>query len=237
MKGKLVIIDGPDGAGKSSGLEGLESWAVENGKQILDLRKFALKEQRLPYSDEISEYDVILSVEPTLAGIGKVIKQELIKTGSKFSGLSIAHAFALDRDILYKQVLIPALESGKLVFQERGVLTSFVYQPLQIHIPLKELMNLPGNRQALKYAPDLVIICTAEPQYLMSRLADNTQMFERLSFLRKVHQRFRSEWLRTIFSKFGTRFIYLDTSGTKEETRGLVKAKWEAFLNTAYQSV
>jgi thymidylate kinase len=231
VKGKLVIVDGPDGAGKSLIMDALAGWA--EGRRVLDIRRFARDHGRLPSAQEFADYDVILSCEPTLAGIGKTIKEELIRGGKKYSPLSIAHAFAIDREILYRTVIVPALDSGKLVFQERGVLTSFVYQPVQIHIGLSELMNLPGNRLALKYAPSFVIICFVEPEKLLSRLGTESQIFEELSFLRKVDQRYKSEWLQAMFSKLGTKFVFLDTSGTEADTKEKALKLWQAFIGFA----
>ncbi len=178
-----------------------------------------------------------MSCEPTLAWIGRVIKEEMIRSSGKeqYSGVSIAQAFALDREILYKRVIIPALEAGKIILQERGVITSFVYQPLQIHIPLTDLMNLPGNKLALKYAPALIIICTAQPEAVIPRIEarsdQSKQIFEELSFQRNLIQRYTSEWLQTLFSKFGSTFKFIDTTPPRneEETRAAARKIWEEF--------
>ncbi|MBW2988416.1 hypothetical protein KY318_02800, partial [Candidatus Woesearchaeota archaeon] len=185
-----------------------------------------------------SDSDVIISCEPTLAWVGKIIKEELIRPKERlsYSGVTIAHAFALDREILYRRVIIPALEQGKIIFQERGVITSFVYQPVQIHTPLTELMNIPGNKLALKYAPSLIIICTVEPEYLMPRLekrpSHDRQIFEHLSFQRKLYHRYKSDWLRELFAKYGSTFAYIDTNPPKTEEDTILAAKkvWEDYL-------
>ncbi len=236
MRGKFVIIDGPDGAGKSHGMSGLVQWAKTNSLKLFDLYEFAQRENRIPSFDKLQEFDVLLSCEPTLAWVGKAIKEELIRSdiATQYSGISIAQAFAIDREILYRKLLIPALKNGKLVFQERGFLTSFVYQPLQIHIPLSQLMSLPGNKLAMKNPPDLVIICTTEPEYLIMRIRQRnakSQIFEKLNFLRKVHQRYKSSWLRELLNKIGTSVAYIDTSPPKTErdTVQEVLKLWEGF--------
>ncbi len=228
MKGKLVIVDGMDGAGKSSALKGLIEWAVENNKKTFDLRKFEKDSGRIANFENFKEADVIISAEPTLSGVGKVIKEILIKKNG-YSGISIAQAFAIDREIHYNRVVIPALEAGKLVFQERGITTSFVYQPVQIHISLRELMSLPGNKLALKYPPSVIFICLAEPEYLTAR-NDGKQIFEEVNYVRNLYNRYKSEWLQGIFSNSLFKFIQTNPPKTEEDTKNEAKDAWQQLI-------
>ena len=234
MKGLLVVVEGPDGAGKSCALQGLKLWAEQNKRNVFDAREFEKQNHRIPSFTEVKDFDIIINAEPSKAGLGQTIREELIrpKEGRKYSGVSIAQAFAIDREISYKKLIIPALEAGKWIFQERSVITSFVYQPVQIHIPMTELMNLPGNRLALKYAPNLIIVCTVEPEYLAPRMKNDNQIFKHLTFLRKVHERYRSEWLQAMFSKTGSKFFFVDTTPpvSKDETIHQVTKEFDRLI-------
>lgn len=238
MSGKFLMVDGLDGAGKGVVIDSLRHYFDEQGKKILDLREYWKDNNEIPELSEVQEYDVICSAEPTFSMIGKVIREEIVRQNDrKYSGLSTAHAFALDREILYRKLLLPAISAGKTVIQERGVITSIVYQPIQLEkINLKDIINLPGNRLALKNAPDLLIILKAEPNVIMNRLSERGKkdhaIFENLMFQKKVEMRYESEWLRKLFMQFGSKVVYLDTNPprTPEDTKINSVKIWEEHL-------
>ena len=230
MRGKLVIVDGLDGAGKSQAMKGLIQWARDQQKSVFDLRKYQNETGKIGSFEGFKQADVIISTEPTLSGIGKVIKNVLIRE-SGYSGVSIAQAFAIDREIHYKRIIIPALEAGKLIFQERGLTTSFVYQPLQIHIPLRELMGLPGNKLSLKYPPALIIVCLADPEYLIARSSGGQQIFENLTFQRNLFHRYKSEWLRGLFSSSIFKYIITNPPMSSEDTMLAARRIWEQLIS------
>lgn len=226
MKGKLVMVDGLDGSGKGVVIDAIAEWCSESGKRVLDLREYCVEKNTFPQPEELHNYDIILSAEPSFCYIGKGIREELVKAdGRKYSAMSLAHAFALDREILYKRVLLPALHLGINVFQERGVVSSLVYQPVQERIQLSELLKMPGNKLAVDNAPSMLMITTVSPETVVRRLGarekkDNS-IFDTLSFQRKIDERYRSEWLKRLFENSGSKVIYLDTDEPKtvDETK------------------
>jgi dTMP kinase len=190
--------------------------------------------------EEVQEYDVLVSYEPTSSMIGKVIREELIRKNEKrkYSGLSTAQAFSLDREILYKKLLVPALQAGKTIFQERGIISSLVYQPIQLEqITLMDIMKLPGNAFAIKHAPSLLIIINLDPDIALKRLKERKKqdhaIFEEVLFLRKIAARYKSDWIQKVFEKGGTKIVYIDTNppATVEETEKKVIEIWETFNN------
>ena len=171
MKHKFVMVDGLDGSGKGTIVDGLAEWAERKGLKILDVRTYCRDKNTFPTYEEIEQSDVIVSAEPTFCYVGKAIREELVRASDrKYSALSLAHAFALDREILYRRVILPALKAGKYIFQERGVTSSIVYQPVQEHIQVSELLRFPGNRFALQNAPSLLIIAKVSPETVVKRL-------------------------------------------------------------------
>ena len=131
--GKFLMVDGLDGSGKGVVIDALKDYFERKEMKIFDLRYYWKENNDIPGVEEIKDYDVICSAEPTFSMVGKVIREELVRDNKrKYSGLSTAHAFALDREILYKKLLIPARAAGKIILQERGVVTSIVYQPIQL---------------------------------------------------------------------------------------------------------
>lgn len=232
LKNRFVMVDGLDGSGKGAIVDALQEWAENKGMKVLDLRSYCREKGTFPEAEELLQYDAIVSAEPTFCYIGKAIREEMIRaTERQYPAMSIAQAFALDREILYRRVIIPAIKAGKYVFQERGISSSLIYQPVQEHIQLSELLKMTGNKIAMQFSPALLVIAVVKPETVVKRLGlrekkDNS-IFDSLEFQRNIDSRFRSDWLRQLFEQHGSKVGYIDTNEPKtlEETqREAVKA-------------
>ena len=231
------MVDGLDGSGKGTVIDALRDYLETKGKKVFDLRKHCNEHIELPEFSELKDYDVIVNAEPTYSFLGRAIRDEIVKDNQRnYSGLTTAHAFALDREILYKKVIIPALNAGKTIIQERGVVSSFVYQPIQLErMNLQDIMNIPGNRLALKYAPNLLVITQVDPQVVIHRLENREKkdhaIFEKLVFQRQIANRYESEWLKKLFEGKGSKVQFLDTNYPKtvEDTKRLAIEMWDEF--------
>ncbi|MBI2143818.1 thymidylate kinase [Candidatus Woesearchaeota archaeon] len=237
LKNRFVMVDGLDGSGKGTIVDALQKWAELKGMKVLDLRSYCREKNTFPEPEEALQYDAVVSAEPTFCYVGKAIREELVRAlDRRYSAITLAQAFALDREMLYKRVLIPAIKAGKYVFQERGLSSSLVYQPVQEHIQLSELIKLPGNRTALQFAPNLFIIATVRPETVIKRLGTREKkdysIFDNLSFQRNVDSRFRSDWLRQLFEQHGSKVVYLNTDEPKtaEDTQKEAVTVFEGFM-------
>lgn len=241
MDYKLVLIEGIDGSGKGVVTDTFKELAEKEGLKCFDLREFIKKEKEFPEYEAIKDYDVIISAEPTYGWVGRAIRQEMIRDNKrKYSALAVAQAYSLDRKILYKRLLIRALQDGKMVLQERSVVSSIAYQPLQAQIqgedlPLETVLKLPGNKLAIEdYPPSMVIITRLDPETAIQRLADRDKkdacIFERLEFLKKLSKRYESTWLKSLFEKHGSKVVYFDTSETIEVTKNQARKIWNDYL-------
>jgi len=227
-KGTFVMVEGLDGSGKGVVVSALRDYLEQQeGKKVFDLREYWKENANIPEIEEVMNSDVICSAEPTFANVGRAIREELIRNNRRsYSGTTTAQAFALDREILYKKLIIPALKEGKIILQERGVTTSLVYQPIQNEqINLKDIINLPGNKLAIKNAPDLLIIVRVEPIIVIERLKqrhkDDNAIFENIIFQRKAQFRFESDWLKKLFTHYNSEIVFLDTNppATVDDTK------------------
>lgn len=233
-KGKFIMIDGLDGSGKGTAVSALRDYFESQGKKIFDLREYWKQTNDIPELEEVMDYDVICTSEPTFSMVGKVIREEIVRTNKRqYSGMTTAQAFALDREILYKKLILPAKKAGKIIIQERGVTTSLAYQPVQNErIQLKEIINIPGNQMAIKNAPDLLIIVKVDPEVAIERLQAREKkdqaIFENLVFQRNVQYRFESEWLKKLFTHYNSNVVYLDTNqpSTIEDTKNKTVTIW-----------
>ena len=233
------MVDGLDGSGKGTIVDGLAEWAERKAMSILDIRNYCRDKNDFPSVEEIEKAEVILSCEPTFCYVGKAIREELVRTSERrYSAWSLAQAFSLDREILYRRVIIPAVKAGKYIFQERGLTSSIVYQPVQERIQLSELLKLPGNRLAVQNAPSLLLIAKVSPDTVVKRLGLRTKkdysIFDNLAFQRKLDERYSSEWLRRLFEQHGSKVEYIDTNEPKseEDTKREAVEILEKFIGT-----
>lgn len=215
------MIDGIAGSGKSTILKAVHAWAQQQNHRVFRLNDW--NEVEPPKFEDVADHDIYFTYEPTRTWIGRAIRYELSRDDVPYSGHSLSHAFALDREIMYRRFIIPALEAGKIIIQDRGVCTSYVYQPvMEQHCPIEHIQELPGNRLAMSHAPD-VLILTKLPAHeaharIQKRDDDSKGVFAHLPFLQKLETRFQEPWLRELFETRGTELHELDTSGTLEES-------------------
>lgn len=212
----LIMIDGIEGGGKSTIVESWKKCASEQGKNIFDLKKYGLENGRYPEYNELQSYDIIFSAEPTFFGIGKIIREEMIKNGSDYSELAIAQAYSLDRLVLYKKIILPALQDNKIVIEDRGVSTSLCYQALSGNLSLDILAQLPGNALALKHRPDHLILISMSIETAQKRLASRYEkqddaIFDKIDFQQKAATMYLSPEYQKLFTDRGTAIQYLNT--------------------------
>lgn len=226
------MIDGIDGSGKSSIVAALKEYLVGQGNAIFDLKDYWLSQGKYPEYRELKSYDFIFTSEPTFIGIGKVLREELLKNGNDYPEKAIAHAFSLDRMVLYKKIIIPALNDNKCVISDRGVSTSLCYQTLSGKLSLKELTEMVGNSLALENAPEHLIILKIDPKVAISRLNKRSEkqddvVFEKLDFQTKAADLFYSAEYKKLFEAHGTKVHYLPSNASidimKAEAIKLIK--------------
>jgi dTMP kinase len=104
---RYVMLDGPDGCGKSSQARALCEWLTGRGARVLHVR------------------------EPGSTPVGEALRQLLLapKTGA-LQPLTEALLFSAARAETVAAVVAPALQRGEIVVAERGYLSTVVYQAL-----------------------------------------------------------------------------------------------------------
>ncbi len=226
--GTLIILDAIDGAGKYTAIKAMAEHLTSQGKKIFNLSEYAQREHRLPNVDEpdIVDADVLISSEPTFCWIGAAIREEIIKTqtGRSYHARAAAEAFALDRQVLFTRVILPFLQAkpGRYVLQERGVISSLAYQPLQdTSVTVDWLLSLEGNRAELSRPPNLLLLLRLTSDEAMKRIGGRTNkidghIYEELSFQERLIARYRDPHVLKPYQDLGTRIVEIDATQPPE---------------------
>ena len=124
MKGLFIVMEGPDGSGKTT--------------QINLLLKEYLEE---------AGYECLITREPGGTVIGEEIRQLILNPEHKeMSPVTEMLLYAASRAQLVHEVIGPALEEGKIVISDRFVDSSIVYQGIarKLGISTVSAVNAPG---------------------------------------------------------------------------------------------
>ena len=123
MKGLLIVMEGPDGSGKTTQINLLKEYLEEAG------------------------YECLITREPGGTVIGEEIRQLILNPEHKeMSPVTEMLLYAASRAQLVHEVIGPALEEGKIVISDRFVDSSIVYQGIarKLGISTVSAVNAPG---------------------------------------------------------------------------------------------
>lgn len=227
-KGRFVVVDGIDGVGKGVFLNTLVEEAVKEGKRVFDVHQFWKTHDFHPDPKYIiSNYDIIITSEPTFVGVGKLIREELIaKNGRDYTPEATAEAYALDRRILYETLILPVLNAGIDVYQSRSFSTSIVYQrqmalDLGRDFKVEEILSIPGNAFCHAHPMDFMIVPTIKDAAEAIRRSERREKqdnckFENLEFQLKLKAHYESKEFQAVFNRIGVPVIYMDAGKTLE---------------------
>lgn len=173
--GIFIVIEGIDGAGKSTQAKLLAKWFERRG------------------------YDVVLTKEPTDTAFGKLIRK-LVLTGGRegiIDGAKISHEaeallFAADRAEHVKKLIEPSIKAGKVVISDRYFYSSLAYQWAR-GLDLEWLINL--NKFAIR--PDLVILLDLPVKESMKRI-NGRQLKSEFDRIAELQKRVRENYLKLV---------------------------------------
>ena len=123
MKGLFIVMEGPDGSGKTTQINLLKEYLEEAG------------------------YECLITREPGGTVIGEEIRQLILNPEHKeMSPVTEMLLYAASRAQLVHEVIGPALEEGKIVISDRFVDSSIVYQGTarKLGISTVSAVNAPG---------------------------------------------------------------------------------------------
>ncbi len=123
MSGMFIVLEGPDGSGKTTQISLLQQYLEEKGRECIVTR------------------------EPGGTRIGEAIREVILNPEYKeMSDVTEMLLYAASRAQLMHDVIAPAIEAGKVVISDRFVDSSKVYQGIArgLGIDTVSMINGPG---------------------------------------------------------------------------------------------
>lgn len=123
MKGLFIVMEGPDGSGKTTQINLLEQYLKEAG------------------------YECLITREPGGTVIGEEVRELILNPEYKeMSPVTEMLLYAASRAQLVHEVIGPALEEGRIVISDRFVDSSIVYQGIARNLGISTVaaVNAPG---------------------------------------------------------------------------------------------
>lgn len=203
MKGLFITFEGPDGSGKSTQITRLKEYLSSKG------------------------YDVLLVREPGGTRISEQIRSVILDTENKgMNPICEALLYAASRAQLTHQVIIPALEEGRMVIADRFVDSSIVYQGYARGLG-EEMVGTINSYATEGLIPDITFLINIPAEVGIAR-KNNQQKLDRLeeegiSFHKKVHEGYNRLKVKD------SRIVEID--GTKDrdeiacEIEGIIKER------------
>lgn len=211
----FITLEGTEGSGKSTVLERLKNWLMEQGQ------------------------GVVLTREPGGSRLGRTLRSILLDVGNKdLTGEAELFLYLADRAQHVQQVIKPALDEGMLVLCDRYADSTVVYQGYGRGLNPKQLHQF--NEVAVQGVwPDLTLLLDIDPaiglKRAMSRnlaegLCNSEGRFEAEEL--EFHQRIRDGYLAWAAVN-RQRFAVIDASLSPDEVFEQVRAAVEAALSAA----
>ena len=205
-KGLFICFEGGEGSGKSSQIKLISE----------NLKKF-----KIPF---------VITREPGCTKLVEEIKKILVSgSGKKLDSFSELLCFTASRRQHIREVIMPALNSGKVVICDRFIDSTIVYQGLVGGVDVKFIEKL-HNDYCYNLYPDLTILLDIDPEIGLKRKNFsnlNEDRFEQFGL--KFHKNVRNGFLE-ISSNNKHRFITLNAEKPKNDIAILIEKSINDFF-------
>jgi dTMP kinase len=222
-RGRLVVLEGAEGVGKSTQLRLLAEWLTAAGVRHRALR------------------------EPGGTALGEEIRHLLLHRAGDMSPRAEALLYMASRAQLMEEVVVPAMQGGEIVVLDRFFLATYAYQAAGRGLPEREIRM--ANALATRgLVPDVTILLTApeDERERRTRARGAPDRLERAGreFHAAVDRAFASfltsEW-QTLHPEAGP-IVAVPGTGTQsavfDRVRGVLVERWpETFTRSAQSSV
>jgi dTMP kinase len=162
--GRLIVVEGIDGAGKSTQVRRLAEALTAAGRKV------------------------VASREPTDGPWGRKLRASA--ESARMSLADELHAFVEDRKQHVAEVIRPSLAAGSVVLLDRYYFSTMAYQGARG----ADIAEIRRANEAIAPRPDLVLLVDFDPQTALTRIresrGDVPNEFEQLDQLRAIRKIF-----------------------------------------------
>ena len=170
LKGKFIVLDGPDGCGKSTQSKMLSKWAQDNGVETVSFR------------------------DPGTTVIGEKIRDILLDPVHKEMNTRCELLlYMAARAQLYSESIAPALKEGKCVILDRWLSSTCAYQGYAGGFGIQRVIKLAIDSLERAW-PDMTIILDIDLEAAKPRLSANLDRMEQKS--KDYHEKVRQGFLK-----------------------------------------
>lgn len=202
-RGLWVTFEGGDGVGKSTQVALLEGWLAADGRTVVRTR------------------------EPGGTPVGELIRDIVLHHRGHIAPRAEALLYAADRAHHVAEFVVPALERGEVVLQDRYLDSSVAYQGAGRVLDAEQVREL-SLWAAGGILPNLTVLLDLDPAVARARMDGDDRPFDRLEAEREeFHVRVREAFL-TLAAAEPDRFLVLDASLPPEQLAELVRARVES---------
>ncbi|MFD9600001.1 dTMP kinase [Streptomyces sp. NBC_01224] len=201
--GFFLVLEGGDGAGKSTQVEALTEWIRAKG------------------------HEVVVTREPGATPVGKRLRSILLDVSSAgLSNRAEALLYAADRAEHVDSVVRPALERGAIVISDRYIDSSVAYQGAGRDLSPTEIARI--SRWATSgLVPHLTVLLDVDPETARERFTEAPDRLE--SEPPEFHARVRSGFL-TLAAADPTRYLVVDAGQDPESITTVVRHRLDQLL-------
>lgn len=198
--GLWVTFEGGDGVGKSTQVALLETWLRDAGRTVVRTR------------------------EPGGTEVGALIREIVLHHRGDIAPRAEALLYAADRAHHIAELVLPALERGEVVLQDRYLDSSVAYQGAGRVLDAEEVRGISMWATG-GVLPDVTVLLDLDPATARLRLDGDDKPFDRLEAEREeFHARVREGFLGLAASE-PRRFLVLDASLPAADIAELVRTR------------
>ncbi|MEU1624265.1 dTMP kinase [Streptomyces sp. NPDC020096] len=208
--GFFIVVEGGDGAGKSTQVEALAEWIRGKG------------------------HEVVVTREPGATAIGKRLRSILLDVSSTgISHRAEALLYAADRAEHIDTVVRPALERGAIVISDRYIDSSVAYQGAGRDLSPTEIARI--SRWATNgLVPHLTVLLDVSPETARERFTEAPDRLE--SEPVEFHERVRKGFL-TLAAADPSRYLVVDAGQEPEAVTRIVRHRLDQLLPLSEQEI
>lgn len=193
--GKFIVLDGPDGCGKSTQCTLLAGWLRKQGVAVVSFR------------------------DPGDTAIGEQIRKILLNPkNTKMDTRTELLLYMAARAQLWKEKILPALKANKCVVLDRWLSSTCAYQGYAGGFGIEKVVKIATDCLERVW-PDLTIILDVDLETASQRLKQNLDRMERKGD--GYHKKVREGFLKLAHQR--KNFAVVDACGDIEEVSQKIK--------------